>query len=268
MRNTLSGLATPIGIIGGMGPHAHLDFEKYLLGTAEHDQDYPSYVLVNASYVADRTTAYHATKAGQLLSQADNPLYGLRGAVITLLRAGCQKICMVCNTAHLWLSHLKEEFPYVEFISIIDTSVQALKKLGAEEVILLATEGTIRSGLYSNALSAAGIVTHIPSIEYQIAINEGIYGDPSQHIGGVKTGDIQAANTRFTRVAYAMLNEIAQRKHKSVQEVIASKRVYLGFFCTEIGVAIDDPTLRAIAVDSTEVLAAAMRQLALENKES
>ena len=37
-----------IGIVGGMGPHAHIAFERYLLeavGAVAGDQDYPPWIV-------------------------------------------------------------------------------------------------------------------------------------------------------------------------------------------------------------------------------
>lgn len=255
-----NGYKTPIGIIGGVGPHAHIDFERYLLGQEACDQDYPSYVLVNASYVADRTQAYLAKQHGEALLA--DPFLGLQSAVITLLRAGCEKICIVCNTAHLWLPELQVTFPMVEFISIIDTSIQAIQARQIEEVILLATTGTIQSELYGKALEAAGIRVHLPNPGQQEKVDHGIYGDPAHGLGGVKTGDVLAGRLAFEAVAWEILQHLARERNLSIDTLLNQGQIGLGFFCTEIGVAVADQALLQIAIDSTKELAIAMRKIA------
>ena len=254
---------SPIGIIGGVGPHAHIDFERYLLGQEACDQDYPSYVLVNASYVADRTQAYLAKQYGETLLA--DPFLGLQSAVITLLRAGCEKICIVCNTAHLWLPELQAAFPMVEFISIIETSIQAIQARQIKEVILLATTGTIQSELYGKALEAAGIRVHLPNSEQQATIDQGIYGDPAHGLGGVKTGDVLAGRLAFEGVAWEILQSLARERNQPIETLLTQGQIGLGFFCTEIGVAVTDQTLLKIAIDSTKELAIAMRKIAKQS---
>jgi aspartate/glutamate racemase len=191
-----------------------------------------------------------------------DPFLGLQSAVITLLRAGCEKICIVCNTAHLWLPELQAAFPMVEFISIIETSIQAIQARQIKEVILLATTGTIQSKLYGKALEAAGIRVHPPNSEQQAKIDQGIYGDPTHGLGGVKTGDVLAGRQAFEGVAWEILQSLARERNLPVETLLAQGHIGLGFFCTEIGVAVTDQALLEIAIDSTKELAMAMRKIA------
>jgi aspartate racemase len=49
-----------IGIAGGMGPHAHIEFEQRLLAAIKSpssDQDYPEWVVSSVPQTPDRTLA-------------------------------------------------------------------------------------------------------------------------------------------------------------------------------------------------------------------
>lgn len=49
-----------IGIVGGLGPHAHIEFERRLLAAITQpssDQDYPEWVVSSIPQTPDRTAA-------------------------------------------------------------------------------------------------------------------------------------------------------------------------------------------------------------------
>ena len=153
----------------------------------------------------------------------------------------------------------------VEFISIIETSIQAIQARQIKEVILLATTGTIQSELYGKALEAAGIRVHLPNSEQQATIDQGIYGDPAHGLGGVKTGDVLAGRLAFEGVAWEILQSLARERNQPIETLLTQGQIGLGFFCTEIGVAVTDQTLLKIAIDSTKELAIAMRKIAKQS---
>ena len=107
-----------IGILGGLGPLAHIDFEKKLLDTASTMQlCYPSWVLSSLPNTPDRTEFILGTGA--------DPRAALRTSIGYLKTAGANFICSPCNTAHFFLPALVDEFS-LPLESIITQTVKTV----------------------------------------------------------------------------------------------------------------------------------------------
>ena len=108
-----------IGIVGGLGPFAHLDFERKLLDAASElvgarrDQDFPQWVLSSIPQTPDRTEAY--------FGKTDDPTPSLGRSLERLRGAGADFAVVACNTAHLFLERLREESP-VPILSLIEVT--------------------------------------------------------------------------------------------------------------------------------------------------
>jgi aspartate racemase len=102
---------------------------------------------------------------------------------------------------------------------------------------LLATTGTIDSGLYADAARAAGIALLVPDDEIQEQfVMEAVYG-----CDGIKTGGDRARpRSALTRAADHLIG-------RGAMAIIAG--------CTEIPLAIRDAPLAVPLVDPTRVLA-------------
>ena len=82
-----------IGILGGMGPRATVEFERRLVNLfAGNDQAIPPIVSINDGSIPDRTQF--------LLGEGADPHEKLAAAAKRLLACGATIICMPCNTAH------------------------------------------------------------------------------------------------------------------------------------------------------------------------
>ena len=98
-----------IGILGGMGTQASLDFCNKLakLNKGKHDQDYPMFILYNKSNTPRRP---------ENLKKYYNVLKALINGCKMLQKNKCKFIVMPCNTAHYWhedkllLAYLIKEF--------------------------------------------------------------------------------------------------------------------------------------------------------------
>ena len=200
-----------IGIVGGLGPFAHIDFERKLLDAASEligarrDQDFPQWVLSSIPQTPDRTEAY--------FGEADDPTPVLLRSLERLRRAGANFAVVACNTAHLFLERLQEESP-LPIVSLIEvTADEAARVAPGGSVGLLATSGTLRSRLYHDPLAARGLRPVSPfdledGEELQLrSVMEPIYGpwvDGLHQGGGIKT-DGGSARAR------ALLEEAAGR---------------------------------------------------------
>lgn len=144
-----------IGIVGGLGPFAHIDLERKLLDAASEvigarrDQDFPQWVLSSIPRTPDRTEAF--------LGEAEDPTPSLSRSLERLRGAGADFAVVACNTAHLFLDRLRNESP-LPIVSLIEvTADEAARIAPGGTVGLLATSGTLRSRLYHDPLEARGL---------------------------------------------------------------------------------------------------------------
>ena len=144
-----------IGIVGGLGPYAHIDFERKLLESARtligisSEQDYPEWVLSCIPGTPDRTEA--------ILGRAPDPSPWLLRSLKVLERAGADFAAVPCNTACYFLRALgdKVALPVLDMIAETVACVRALEEV--ERVGILATTGTLETRLYHDALSECGL---------------------------------------------------------------------------------------------------------------
>ena len=183
-----------IGIVGGLGPFAHIDFERKLLDVASElvgarrDQDFPQWVLSSIPQTPDRTEAF--------FGEAEDPTPSLSQSLERLRGAGADFAVVACNTAHLFLERLRDESP-LPILSLIEvTADEAAGIAPGGSVGLLATSGTLRSRLYHDPLEARGLQPVSPfDLErgdtlQRRSVMEPIYGpwvDGRHQSGGIKT---------------------------------------------------------------------------------
>ncbi|MGH7684919.1 MAG: aspartate/glutamate racemase family protein, partial [Vulcanimicrobiaceae bacterium] len=143
------------GIIGGLGPAAHVEFENRLLHEgarrgAQQDQDHISWLLISATAVPERTEAL-------LDGQTQECVDALAAAARRLIAAGADFAVVPCNTAHALRDEVVAEAP-LPWLDLVDVTCEELKRrfpLGSR-VLVLSTTGTLQTGLYRNRLIAAG----------------------------------------------------------------------------------------------------------------
>lgn len=140
-----------VGVLGGMGPAATLDFLARVrrLTPARRDQDHLRLIVDDNPTLPDRNLAI----AGQGRSPGPEMAAMARG----LERAGAQVLVMPCNTAHAFEAEVRRATD-LPFLSIIEATVQAaLASGGVRRAGVLATTGCVASRLYQRALSARGV---------------------------------------------------------------------------------------------------------------
>jgi aspartate racemase len=132
-----------IGILGGMGTQAGLDFCNKLakLNKGKTDQKYPLFVLYNKSNIPGRPENLH---------RYNKVLKSLLAGCKFLEKNKCKFIVIPCNTAHYWYNDLqkKTRIPIVSMPR--EVYLHTIKKCKKNSKIgLLATEGTIKTGVYN-----------------------------------------------------------------------------------------------------------------------
>lgn len=208
-----------VGILGGMGPAAGVDFARLFVEACERclreaglpvkDQAYPPHWLAQLP-VPDRTAALQDDAAPQ-------PLDGMRQGLAQLRGLGARAVAVSCNTAHAWHAPLQDSAPDLELLHIARETVASLRREGHGRAALLATRGTYRFGIYDRAFADAGIECVLPDESARDLLMQGIYD-------GVKAGDLALARSRFVEVGSAL-----QERHGPLPLVMA---------CTEIPLAL------------------------------
>lgn len=149
-----------LGILGGMGPLATLDFQRRLLEAtpAQSDQQQLPSVVWNVPQIADRQKAL----AGMGPSPLPQLIYGIK----KLNEAGASHIAIPCNTAHHWYDALAEASD-APIVHIVDATLDALAKqvTRPQRVGIIATEGTLNAGWYQQKLAAHDIESLLPTAD-------------------------------------------------------------------------------------------------------
>ena len=132
-----------IGILGGMGTQAGLDFCNKLakLYKGKTDQQYPLFVLYNKSNIPGRPENLH---------KYNKVLKSLLTGCKFLEKSKCKFIVIPCNTAHYWFDDLqkKTKIPIISMPKEVYVhSIKICKK--NSKIGILATEGTLKTGVYN-----------------------------------------------------------------------------------------------------------------------
>jgi aspartate racemase len=226
-----------IGIMGGMGPMATVDLmKKIILATpASKDQEHIPMLVDNNSQIPDRTKA--------IMGQGASPAPEMVKTAKRLMMAGADFIIIACNTAHYFLPEILPQIS-IPVLSIIDVTTNSALEKGFKSVGLLATTGTVSTGLYQKKLEARGIQCITPPTDKQHLIDDMIYQ-------GVK-----ANNENYdTRAVKELLAEMQNA---------GAEAFILG--CTEVPVAVSMYKLQGEFIDATDELAKAAIKFAKEEE--
>ena len=198
-----------IGILGGMGTQAGLDFCSKLakLNRGKADQKYPLFVLYNKSNIPDRK---------QNLKKYNKVLKSLIEGCKFLQKNKCKFISIPCNTAHYWYKDLKKKIkiPILNMPEIVYSNAKKNLKRNSK-IGLLATEATIKTGVYSHFFNKKFLLISPNTTLQQRSVNKSIKL--------VKMGKTKEAE----RAIKPAVNYLIKKK---------CKKIILG--CTELPIAI------------------------------
>ena len=198
-----------IGILGGMGTQAGLDFCSKLakLNRGKADQKYPLFVLYNKSTIPDRK---------QNLKKYNKVLKSLIEGCRFLQKSKCKFISIPCNTAHYWYKDLKKniKIPILNMPEIVYSNAKNNLKRNSK-IGLLATEATIKTGIYSHYFNKKFLLISPNTSLQQRSVNKSIKL--------VKMGKTKEAE----RAIKPAVNYLLKKK---------CKKIILG--CTELPIAI------------------------------
>ena len=198
-----------IGILGGMGTQAGLDFCNKLakLNKGKTDQKYPLFILYNKSNIPGRPENLH--KYNKVLKSL---LDGCR----FLEKSKCKFIVIPCNTAHYWYDDLQKiiKIPIISMPKeVYLNAIKTCKK--KSKIGLLATEGTLKTGVYNKFFDKSFRLINPSKVIQSKNVNKAIKL--------VKMGKIKEAE----KVIKPAVNYLVKMK---------CKKIILG--CTELPIAI------------------------------
>ena len=158
-----------VGILGGMGPLATADlFKKIVLHTkASSDSEHLHIVIDNNTAIPDRTE--------YIMGRGESPVSELVKSALKLELMGAEVLVMPCNTAHFFYNEIKR-YVKIDFINMIEETAVEIKKRGSSAApVLLATEGTCKSGIYDTIFEKYRISIIKPEKSDQEIITSIIY---------------------------------------------------------------------------------------------
>ena len=198
-----------IGILGGMGTQAGLDFcnKLAMLNRGKIDQKYPLFILYNKSNIPGRPENLH---------KYNKVLKSLSTGCLLLQKSKCKFIVIPCNTAHYWYDDLqrKTKIPIINMPK--EVYLHAKKNCKKNSKIgILATEATLKTGVYNKFFDKNFALIN-PKKSLQIK-------SVNKSIKYVKMGKIKNAE----KAIKPAINYLIKRK---------CKKIILG--CTELPIAI------------------------------
>ena len=132
-----------IGILGGMGTQAGLDFCNKLtvINRGKTDQKYPLFILYNKSNIPRRP---------ENIKKYYNVLNSLIKGCHLLQKNKCKFIVMPCNTAHYWYDDLQKKIKIPILSMPKEVYLHTKKRCKKNTKIgILCTEATLKTGVYS-----------------------------------------------------------------------------------------------------------------------
>ena len=215
-----------IGILGGMGTQAGLDFcnKLAMLNRGKSDQEYPLFMLYNKSNIPGRPESIGVqTKELSLIPKSTKNIIKYNKVLKSLLigcrsleKSGCKFIVIPCNTAHYWYDDLQKKIN----IPIINMPKEVFKHTQKKctknsKIGLLATEGTLKTKIYDRLFEKNFKLIKPTDVLQKYSVNK--------TIKYVKMGNVKLAEKSIRK----SINYLLKMK---------CKKIILG--CTELPIAI------------------------------
>ena len=159
-----------LGVIGGLGPMASAYFLQLLtqMSDAQTDQEHMEVLLYSRPSIPDRTKYI-------LGESEDNPVPDMVQIGKKLKEMGADILAVPCITAHHFHKELEDGIG-LPIINAVEETAACLEEKKVNRTGILATDGTIRSGLFQNILKQHDICSILPEEENQKKVMEIIFG--------------------------------------------------------------------------------------------
>jgi aspartate racemase len=228
----MTGVRRTVGVLGGMGPAATIDFMEKVLRYSQaaqspggREQDNVRLIVDSNPWVPDRNAAVAGTgpSPGPVLAEM------ARG----LERAGASFLVMPCNAAHAFADDVVAATS-LPFVHLVDETAQAVSRDHAHvrRVGVLAVAGTADARLYERALEPLGFAVMVPTDAARARFMDGIWA--------IKAGKLDAGRAIVMDMARALVAGGAEL-------VIAG--------CTEVPLVLGEGDLAVPLIDAADILA-------------
>ena len=198
-----------IGILGGMGTQAGLDFCNKLavINRGKSDQKYPLFILYNKSNIPKRP---------ENIKKYKNVLKSLIKGCLLLQKNKCKFIVMPCNTAHYWHNDLQKKIKIPILSMPKEVYLHTKKNCKKNSKIgILCTEATLKTEIYGKYFNKKfDLISPKKSIQKN-SVNKAIKY--------VKMGKVKEAEKAIKPAVKNLINQ-------------KCKKIILG--CTELPIAI------------------------------
>lgn len=214
------------GVIGGLGPMATAYYLELMIRMtdAKRDQEHPEIVILNIPSIPDRT-------AYILGESQESPLQPMIELGKQLKAMGATVVGTPCITAHYFHDALQEGIG-LPLIHGIRSTARLLCDAGVRKVGLMATDGTVRSGIFQRQVEELGMELVLPGEKGQQGVMRLIY-------------DQVKAGLKPDMTLFAAIRDELRGKGAEV--------VVLG--CTELSLLKKEQPLGEGILDALEVLA-------------
>lgn len=160
-----------IGILGGLGPEATVDYYKEIFRTVNkrHNNgslNYPEIVI----YSVNMSRFIGLLENKKYLEASNYIAHCISG----LEKSGAEVAAMSANTPHLIFSDIKDKVP-IPLISIVDATVEKAQELGLKRCGLIGTIFTMEASFYQDAFEKQGIEIVTPNAEEKRLINDKLF---------------------------------------------------------------------------------------------
>lgn len=228
MNTKRSGNTRVVGVIGGMGPEATVDFMSKVIALtpARCDHDHVRMIVDNNPQTPDRQAAIKGDDSA------------VRAALVEMARqlqaAGADFLVMPCNTAHAFVDDAIRAID-IPFVHIVAETVSEIEHEDpqVQQVGILATDACLVAGVYQHALQAAG--------RKPVSLATDDQHECMRLIGLIKAGDTSKDVRR--RMA-----GLAERLIEAGADIVIAG-------CTEIPLVLTNNDIKVPLISSTDVLA-------------
>jgi aspartate racemase len=217
-----------VGVLGGMGPEATVDFmaKVIALTDASCDQDHVRMLVDHNPHVPNRQDA--------ILHGGEDPGPVLADMAADLEASGADFLVIPCNTAYVFEDAILAA-TRIPLISIIGVSIAAAQERapGANRIGLLATDGCLKAGVFQAGLDAAGLTA-------ELATEDELH-EFMALIETIKAGK--------------QTDETARKMADLAEALVARGAGAVIAGCTEIPLVLDQDAVSVPLVSSTDALA-------------
>ena len=152
-----------IGIIGGFGAYATLDFFKRILDmfASDCERNYPHVLLDNNFTMPSRTKALLTGEDYEIVVEE------IAESLKKMCEYDVEHIILPCGTAHAFLNDVYKIIPEArgKIINLIETSGKTLAKSRVDDILVIAAEGSMKNRIYSEVFRTYGISCCYPEEE-------------------------------------------------------------------------------------------------------